>query len=71
MNKDHWRIEAKATTKESMGLKLEWLEKIQREANEGGRHPALSVSFVTANGQPRPNGDWMMIPLWLWQEIVG
>lgn len=69
MNKGRWRIEAKSTVKDSISLKLDWLEKIQREANEGGKFPALTVTFVTGDGRPRPAGDWAMIPLWVLQEM--
>lgn len=69
MNKGQLRIEAKATTKASMGVRLDWLEKIQREANEGGKIPALTISFVTGNGTSRPSGDWVLLPLWALQEL--
>ena len=47
-------LEAKSTTQASMGVKLDWLPKIAKEARAEGKSPALSVSFVDEQGQPLP-----------------
>lgn len=65
------RIECKATVKESIGIQREWLLKINQEARETNRHPALTVSFVNADGSARHYGDWVMIPMYLFKEKFG
>lgn len=64
-----FRIESKATANKSLGVKYEWLEKITKEALETNRLPALTVSFVTPGGVECSNGDWVMIPRYLFQEV--
>jgi hypothetical protein len=64
-------LEAKSTTNDSMGLKFEWLVKIAKEAQQIGKHPALSVSFVKGSGEALPRGDWVMIPATLFRELTG
>jgi len=64
-----FRVEGKATGKESMSLKLEWLCKIRNEARETNRVPALTISFVDSMGVPRE--EWVAIPTWLFKEIFG
>ncbi len=64
-----FRIECKATRKESMILKREWLAKIRREAIETGKIPLLTVSFTRGDGSPRPAGDWVMMPMSLFKDI--
>lgn len=69
MKRVGWRMEAKATIADSMSVKLEWLQKIAREASNVSQYPAISVSFVTENGHARPDGDWIMIPAHLFDEL--
>ena len=62
-------LEAKSTTATSMTVALNWLLKIAGEASRVGKVPALSVTFVTANGTPRQDGAWVMIPERVFMEM--
>ncbi|MCO5157905.1 MAG: hypothetical protein M9945_14345 [Aquamicrobium sp.] len=64
-------MEAKSTTALSMGLKLEWLAKISREARQEGKSPALMISFVTPDGNPVVDGEWVAVPRHVWEDSVG
>lgn len=62
-------IESKATIHQSLGVQKKWLDKITEEALGEGRIPALSMSFVTKDGQPQAGAsDWIAVPLWWWKE---
>ena len=63
-------LEAKSTTQESMAVKLAWLLKIASEARSEGKSPALSVSFIDEQGQARLDGEWVMIPMHRFKELV-
>ena len=63
-------MESKSTTNASMALKLGWLAKISREAISEGKLPALSVSFITPDGEPVMNGQWVLIPLHKFKELL-
>ena len=53
-------IEAKSTKNDSLGVKFEWLAKINQEARQAkNKRPALTISFTTEAGQALPNGDWI------------
>jgi hypothetical protein len=62
-------MESKATIKDSIAIKLEWLAKISREATDSSRSPALSITYVDQDGEPRKFGKWVMIPEFLFKEI--
>jgi UDP-N-acetyl-D-mannosaminuronic acid transferase (WecB/TagA/CpsF family) len=64
-------MEAKSTTNDSMGIKLDWLAKINSEALRSRKHPALSVVYADEKGDPRQNGAWVMIPEWLFERLLG
>jgi hypothetical protein len=61
-------LEAKSSTGASISVKHAWLSKIAHEARSEGKSPALAVSFVTGDGRPVREGEWVMIPMWLWRE---
>ena len=63
-------LEAKSTTQESMILKMGWLLKIAREAKSEGKCPALSISFVNQDGQPFFEGEWVLVPLYKFKELL-
>jgi hypothetical protein len=63
-------LEAKSTTQASMGVKLDWLLKIAREARAEGKSPALSVSFVDEQGQPLLDGEWCLVPMHRFKEML-
>lgn len=54
-------FEHKATIKDSLSLKLEWLTKISDEARASLKKPALALTFITAADSPRPKGAWVMV----------
>lgn len=55
-------VENKATEHRSISIKLDWLDKISREAREEGKAPALSFQFVDKQGHSVRGGRWVMIP---------
>lgn len=61
-------IEAKSTTAKSLGVQFEWLLKIAHEARGNGKHPALTVTFTSANGTQLKDGAWIMVPLSFFEE---
>lgn len=61
-------MEAKSTTNDSMSVKLDWLAKIGHEARSEGKTPALSVTFVDGTGAPKRDGQWVLVPLHVWNE---
>lgn len=61
-------MEAKSTTNDSISLKLDWLIKIAIEARDIDKTPALTVSFVKADGSPQRDGQWVLVPMSLWKE---
>ncbi|NOQ30173.1 MAG: hypothetical protein GQ570_03525 [Helicobacteraceae bacterium] len=63
--------ECKSTVNESISLKKAWLDKIRLEALETNRVPMLTLSFVTPEGKEKPNGDFVVIPKYLFEEIFG
>jgi hypothetical protein len=65
-----WLVECKATVNDSLGVKKAWLDKIGREALELGSAPALTISFTHGNGEEKPNGDWVAIPMWVFKELT-
>ena len=64
-------VEAKSTLAGSIVLDMGWLVKIQTEAINSGRYPALTISFITPEGNPRPKGSWVLIPLQDFKELTG
>lgn len=66
-----FKVECKATVNNSISLKLGWLQKIRAEALEVGRSPLLTVSFVTPDGRAKPNGEFVVVPRYLFDEMFG
>lgn len=65
---DHILMECKSTINMSLVLKLGWLLKIAYEARCVGKRPALSISFTHDDGEPVKDGQWVMVPLSVWEE---
>lgn len=57
---EDFQIECKQTEKESISIKLEWLDKISREAFGRGRKPLLHIRFLQADGIMNQK-DWILI----------
>jgi hypothetical protein len=64
-------LEAKSTVNATMSLDLGWLVKINHEAMGKGSMPALSISFVTPEGKAKPGGEWAMVPMHYFKELIG
>ena len=62
-------VECKETQKRSMRIEGKWLERINREALEAGKEPALSIEIGGMN-QTTPK-DWTMIPTELLRRLLG
>lgn len=69
MRKGRFLIEAKATVQISASIKLAWLTKITQEAVELGCDPLLMLSFVNGSGQPKVQGDWVLMPRYVFDEL--
>ena len=63
-------IESKATTKVSLGVKLQWLRKITREALAVSKQPILMIQFVNENGGIVREGSWVCMPERMFKELV-
>jgi hypothetical protein len=61
-------MEAKCTAGLSMSLKRDWLLKIAAEARAEQKTAALSVSFVTPDGRPLMDGEWVCVPRHVWES---
>lgn len=68
--KNNLRIECKATIKNSISLKHDWLLKIREEALATNKIPVLTISFVTADGESKAGGDYAVIPLYLFTDFA-
>jgi hypothetical protein len=63
-------LEAKSSTGQQMAIKHAWLSKIGKEARSEGKLPALSVSFINEDGSPVMDGEWVMIPMFRFKEML-
>lgn len=61
-------MEAKSTIQMSMAVKFGWLAKIAHEARAVGKKPALAISFTHDDGEAVRDGQWVMVPLSVWEE---
>lgn len=55
-------VENKSTDKKSISLKKDYLDKIDRIAFEGGKHPVLVVGFE-ATSKNYGEREWAVVPL--------
>lgn len=69
MRKGRFLAEAKATVHSSASVKLAWLTKITEEATSVGCDPLLFLSFVNGSGQPKVQGDWVLMPKYVFDEL--
>jgi hypothetical protein len=65
-----YKIEAKSTTGDSIGLKHTFLGKIAHEARMHTKRPALTLSYTTGDGRPVKDGEWVCIPLKDWLALL-
>lgn len=59
---DKWQVEAKQTSRKSITVSLEWLQKIQDEATTQQKHPMLMLRFVNIPEPFTVHKDWAVIP---------
>lgn len=63
-------IENKATQKDSMTLQRDWLMKINQEALELGKVPALAIQFTNEAGKTEKRDRWVMVREDHWAELT-
>lgn len=63
-------VESKSTVNESLGIKLEWLRKISKEAIDITREPALVIQFVDGAGRTVADGAWVAVPERVFRELT-
>jgi hypothetical protein len=69
IRKGAFLIESKATVNASLSVTHAWLQKIDKEALDTGKTPALLVQFVDGSGRVKPSGAWVMIPERVFREL--
>ena len=55
-------LDSKATIHRSVSLKLDWLEKIRKEAQGKKMVGGIHIQFTNPDGEPVPNGSWIVLP---------
>lgn len=65
---DLFTRECKSTVGESMAVKKDWFEKLDREALMARRHPLLVLGFEQM--APGVDKQWAVLPLSLFNEMV-
>lgn len=63
-------MEAKSTIHASLSVELGWLVKVSEEALAVGKLPALTMSFVRPDGKSKPHGDWVAVPLHVFEALT-
>jgi Holliday junction resolvase len=58
---DRYQIEAKQTAKQSISIKMEWLQKITDEALPCGRIPIVAIRFLNCDDL-LTDRDWILVP---------
>lgn len=66
-----WQQESKQTEKESLALKLEWLDKISREAKKQDKNPMLFLRFTNVSKFVTVDSDWVVIPARIFRAMDG
>lgn len=62
-------IEAKRTDKSSISVKKEWLEKIDKEAIDIGKKPALVIELGGMQGFTE--NEWVAVPMSVFKKLIG
>lgn len=61
-------VECKSTIGRTISLKLDWLEKLVKEAFEAHKQPVVSLRFESAKFAGKK--DWVVIPADRYHELV-
>lgn len=59
---DRWQLEAKQTEHLSISIKLDWLDKITREARTQDKKPMMHIRFTNIPQGMVVEKDWVMFP---------
>lgn len=62
--------ESKSTVSDSIPIKHDWLAKVSGEALVQGAIPVLTVSFLDQAGKPKKSGDWVMLTLTDFKQLL-
>lgn len=65
---DRYQIEAKQTAKQSLTIKMEWLQKITEEALPCGRIPIVAIRFLNCDDL-LTDRDWILVPASEFKEL--
>lgn len=65
-----WLIEQKATQKDSLRVKHEYLRKLSSQAGQQRQWPAFRILFAHGDGEPRESGEWIAMPKWRFDELI-
>lgn len=65
-----WHFEHKSTERDSISIKVEWLDKVKHGAVYAGKTPALIVTFVSKRLGAAPS-DWVLIPFDVFKRTWG
>lgn len=65
---DSFLIDAKQTIHKTMSVQSDWLRKINREASDCGKYPALSLEW--ANATEGVERDWILIPISVFNTML-
>jgi len=69
ITKSQFLIESKATKHASITIKLAWLDKISKEAEDSGKVPAMILQFVDVAGNPWRGSGWFLVPERIFNEL--
>lgn len=61
-------VEHKRTEKQSLSLKLEWLQKVEAAARRLHKDPAVVITFEQKLRSPE---DWILLPLAVYKRLIG
>ncbi len=66
-----FHIEQKSTSKKSMSIQREWLDKVREGARKFGKDPAVVLTFVSPNKPAQGPEDWILMPVEVAQRVLG
>jgi len=68
---EDWQQESKQTAGRSIGLKLEWLNKIYVEARQQNKKPMMHLRFTNIPEYMTVYQDWVVIPADIFGKLIG
>lgn len=67
---DSFLIEAKSTSRASIGVKFDWLKKLRYQALGKNKSPLLAIQFTDGGGDVLRGGSWVAIPESEFRELI-